>query len=91
MLPEGGYVVVGHFPMGGGDNDWFWIVQVHEGNARVVLFERGDAIRIRPQWHHGFHDIELDWGVGGRWGRRTYAFNGSNYTLIRQWSHEGNR
>lgn len=91
MAPEEGYVVIGHVPMGGGDNDWFWIVGVHGGRAKVLLFERGDAIRIRSNSRHGFHDVELDWYVGARWGRRIYSFDGSKYKLIRELDHEGDR
>jgi hypothetical protein len=62
---EEDYVALGNYPMSGADHHWFWIVQVNEGKARVLLFTQGLTIQLLHKRTNGYRDIKEMWAATG--------------------------
>jgi hypothetical protein len=86
-----GYVVLGKPPMIGADCDWFWIVRMENGRAKVLLFTNGLALYLRKHSTAGYRDIVVSWATAAFTGDRIYGFDGSTYKLIRERTKEQTR
>jgi hypothetical protein len=85
---EEDYVVLGSGPMTGADNNWFWILRVHEGKAKVLLFTNGLTIEILHRKTNGYFDIKESWGGNAGWGNRFYQYTGSTFKLTKKNWHD---
>jgi len=76
---EKSYVVVGKFPMSGGDCDWFWIVRTGSKSAKVILYAAGLSLELQRTKTHGYRDIRGTWGTAADHGYLMYRYHGPSY------------
>ena len=77
------YIATGNCAMlGGADNNWFWIVHVDQGRARVTLFTGGLAVTILNRKTNGFRDIEQAWAGNSGSVTHVYKYNGTVYKQV---------
>jgi hypothetical protein len=81
---EEDYIALGTQPMSGADNNWFWIVRVVEGKAKVILFTNGLAVRVLPHKTNGYYDIEESWAGNIGEITRVYRYIGTAYKLAHE-------
>jgi len=72
------YMVLGRFPMSGGDCNWFWIVRADPRMA-VVLYSAGLSLELRRTKTNGYRDIRETWGTAATHGYRFYRYDGFRY------------
>ena len=85
---EQDFVAVGSGPLSGTDSDWFWILRVKSGEAKVLLFLNGLQVSILKHQTDGYSDIRGDWATAGYSGWGIFKFNGQEYKLFRSKSRE---
>jgi len=84
---EEDYIALGGGPMTGADNNWFWIIGISEGKARVLLFTNGLSVNILRHKTNGYYDVKESWGGNSGWGSRFYQYTSSTYKLVRKSWH----
>jgi hypothetical protein len=75
---EAELVVIGSYPMTGGDNDWFWIVR-QRPQPEIILFTGGNCLGILSGKTSGYSDVQSAWYSGAGTLTTVYKFNGRHY------------
>jgi hypothetical protein len=84
---EADEVVLGHVPLSGADNDWFWIVRRQDGHTRVILFANGLSIELLNSRTLGYKNIRTLWGAAsGLTITCLYHYEGKRYRLVHKYS-----
>lgn len=78
---EQDFLAQGQGPLTGADCDWFWIVRVKEGHAKVLLFSNGLAVTISKHSTNGYSDIRGDWATAAFTGMEIFRYDGHRYQL----------
>lgn len=84
---EEDYLALGSEPVTGADNDWFWIVQVTQGKATVLLFTGGLGVKLLPRKSNGHFDIRTYWSSAAFEQTELYRYTGSVYKLVSKHTH----
>ena len=85
---EEDFVVHGKPPMIGADCEWFWIVRLRQGKAKVLLFSNGLALELRRQIANGYRDVDVSWATAAFVGDRVFRYDGTSYKLLREHTEE---
>ncbi|MFC5865569.1 hypothetical protein ACFPT7_24905 [Acidicapsa dinghuensis] len=81
---EDDYVVLGTFPMSGGDCNWFWVVRTRQGKGETILFAPGLSLLLQKRLTNGYRDIKQSGGTAAFRSERLYRYNGIAYRLLRE-------
>ncbi len=83
---EEDYIALGNGPMTGADNNWFWIIRVHQSKAKVLLFTNGLTVEVLRRRTNGYFDIKESWAGNAGSASRLYRYTGSMYKVAKsQW------
>ena len=80
-------LVLGHYPMSGADNDWFWLVRPLHGRAQVILFASGLTLEILDSKTSGYKNIRTSWSAAsGVTITCIYHYDGKQYQLVHKYT-----
>lgn len=80
-------VILGHTPMSGADNDWFWIVRHSRDGAEVILFASGLALDLLDSRSLGYKNIRTVWAAAsGLTITCVYHYDGNRYQLVHKYT-----
>lgn len=83
--PNEDFLVLGRFPMSGGDCGWFWIVHSVRNHPRVILFAHTDSVELRRSSANGLKIIQTEWWSAAAYSiTEIYRFDGVRYRLVRK-------
>jgi hypothetical protein len=75
-------IVRGNQPASGGDNTWFWVVILAEGESpRVVRWCTADSLKVIDTRTTGYKNISCEWSSPSEYILWEYHFNGQKYIL----------
>ncbi|HWX55630.1 MAG TPA: hypothetical protein VN176_13655 [Verrucomicrobiae bacterium] len=74
-------IVMGHYPLGGADHYWYWVVRSARQNPKIVLWAHCNSLELMSSRTNGYRDIRTDWAVAAVEVTDVYKFNGNAYKL----------
>jgi hypothetical protein len=81
------FVVLGHFPLSGADNSWFWVIRSPMSHPKIILFANGNGIEISKSKTNGYSNILSYWssaaGCTLTW---VYRYDGVRYRLAHKYT-----
>ena len=83
------YLVVGKFPMGGADNDWFWIVRYNRIHPRVIFFANASSVEFLKTRTRGYKNIRTSWSsAAGFTLTDIFQYDGERYWLMHHFERQ---
>ncbi|HEX8713694.1 MAG TPA: hypothetical protein VF730_17595 [Terracidiphilus sp.] len=80
-------VALGHDPMSGADNDWFWIVRRSPGRPKVILSANGLSLELLDSRTLGYKNIRTFWSApSGVSITCIYHYDGKQYRLVHKYT-----